>query len=113
MVDSLISKIQTLPDGILVQLAGDIDFGKAPDLRVQLMQQLQTNPKRLIVDLSKVSYMDSSGVATLVEALQGSRQAGGKMVLCNLQPKVRGIFEIARLDQVFTIVADQKSAEKA
>ena len=48
--------------------------------------------------------MDSSGVATLVEAMQLSRKQNASLVLFSMQDKVRSIFEIARLDRVFTIV---------
>jgi anti-sigma B factor antagonist len=54
--------------------------------------------------------MDSSGVATLVEAMQVARKQGGRLVLCGLQEKVRSIFEIARLDMVFTIVGSRNEA---
>ena len=54
--------------------------------------------------------MDSSGVATLVEALQVQRRKGRKLVLCGLQAKVRSIFEISRLDRVFQITEDAAAA---
>jgi anti-sigma B factor antagonist len=83
---------------------GDIDLSRAPSLRVHLSQAQRDHPDRLIIDLADVPYMDSSGVATLVEAMQVARRQGGKLILCQLQDKVRSIFEIARLDMVFTIV---------
>jgi len=60
-----------------------------------------------------VPYMDSSGVATLVEAMQTARRTGGRLILCSMQAKVRSIFEIARLDTVFTIVASADEGLKA
>jgi anti-sigma B factor antagonist len=77
------------------------------------MELLDAKPARLVLDLSRVPFMDSSGVATLIEALQLQRRAGSKLVLHGLQPKVRGIFEIARLDTVFTIVDGADAAQKA
>ena len=73
---------------------GDIDLSHSPTLR---------NDIRKAIDLAGVSYMDSSGVATLVEAMQLSRKANSKLVLCALTDRVHSIFEIARLDQFFTI----------
>ncbi len=63
-----------------------------------------------VVDLSQVPYMDSSGVATLVEAMQIARKGGSNMVLAALTDKVRSIFEIARLDTVFKISATVDAA---
>ena len=60
-------------------------------------------PNRLVVDLSKVSYIDSSGLAVLIEAMQNVEAYGGRFFLAGLQENVRPIFEIARLDQVFII----------
>ena len=54
--------------------------------------------------------MDSSGLATLVEAMQIARKSQGKLVICALQQKVRSIFEIARLDMVFKIVNTRDEA---
>jgi anti-sigma B factor antagonist len=94
---------QALADGHLVSLKGDIDYSRSSELRVELMGLLRTPVARLVIDLAGVGYMDSSGVAVLVEALQVQRKRNQKLVLCNLQPKVKGIFEIARLHTVFTI----------
>jgi len=88
----------------IVQPQGEIDLGRSPAFRSHLADAVRSNPDRLIVDLADVPYMDSSGVATLVEAMQTARDTNAKLVLCGLQDKVRSIFEIARLDMVFTIV---------
>ena len=71
---------------------------------------VQQKPKRLIVDLSRVTYIDSSGLAVLIEGMQNMDALGGKLVLAGLQENVRSIFEIARLDQVFVIFPDVKTA---
>jgi len=84
---------------------GDIDMSRSPQLRTAIAQVQKPQPsKRIIVDLTAVPYMDSSGVATLVEAVQIARRHGGQIVLCNLNDRVLSIIEIARLDTVFTIL---------
>lgn len=111
--DSPIEKTQPLPDGALMKLRGEIDLSQSPEVRVGLLQLAKAKPARLVVDLTDVGYMDSSGVATLVEALQHQRKHHGQVILCGLQPKVRSIFEIARLNLVFTIVDDLAQAIEA
>ena len=101
--DTVIKQTRPLDDGYYIALEGEVDLSRSPALRNELMQVTSNQPKQLVVDLAEVTYMDSSGVATLVEALQKMRQHGGEMRLCRLQPRVRSIFEIARLDTVFTI----------
>jgi anti-sigma B factor antagonist len=95
---------ETISDGILVRAVGEIDLSCAAMLRQRLGQIQDGLPSRLVIDLSGVPYMDSSGVATLVEAMQIARRTDSKLVLAALQDKVRSIFEIARLDMVFAIV---------
>ena len=107
------NKITTLPDGVLIQCSGDIDYSYSTDLRGVIRVELQSKPPRVIIDLKDVPYMDSSGIAVLVEALQTQTKAKNKLFICNLQDKVRGIFEIARLDMVFNIVDSVEAAKEA
>jgi anti-sigma B factor antagonist len=111
--DNPIEQTEPLADGALMKLRGEIDLSQSPEVRVGLLELAKAKPARLVVDLTDVSYMDSSGVATLVEALQQQRKHNGQMILCGLQPKVRSIFEIARLNLVFTIVEDRAQAIEA
>lgn len=92
---------------------GEIDLSRAPALRVHLSRALGSGPPRLVIDLENVPYMDSSGVATFVEAMQIARKRGSKLILCGMQERVRAIFEIARLDMVFTILTDTEEALSA
>ncbi|GIW73911.1 MAG: anti-sigma factor antagonist [Phycisphaerales bacterium] len=100
------------PSLAVVALAGEVDAQRAPDLQVSLQEAIARlrGQGGLVVDLSGVDYMDSSGVATLVRALQLTRKKGLKLVLCGLQDRVRSIVEIARLDSVFCIVPDRAQA---
>ncbi|RNC81022.1 MAG: anti-sigma factor antagonist [Phycisphaera sp.] len=89
---------------------GDVDLSRSPSLRNNIRKVFENPPEKVIVELSEVSYMDSSGVATLVEAMQLSRKSNAKLVLCSMTERVFSIFEIARLDQVFTIRPDVDAA---
>ncbi len=102
--EELTIQTETIDDGVIVRPVGEIDLSCAAMLRERLADVQQNRPARLVVDLAAVPYMDSSGVATLVEAMQVARRNGSKLVLCGMQEKVHSIFEIARLDMVFTIV---------
>ena len=104
---------ETIGDAVVVRPMGEIDLSRAPSLRVQLAELQRQRPAKLIIDLEHVPYMDSSGVATLVEALQMARRSNTKLILCAMQDKVRSIFEIARLDMVFTIVVSREEAVAA
>ncbi len=113
MAKPLTHDTTTLDDGLLITVSGDVDFSCSSELRRAIQEQITHHPARLVVDLDGVSYMDSSGVAALVEALRAQTKAQRKLILCNLQPRVKGIFEIARLDSVFTITGDLDAAKQA
>ena len=94
----------TLPEAPnVLPLEGEIDLHVSPRISAALGAMIDQKPARLVVDLSAVSYIDSSGLAVLIEGMQNVEAYGGKFVLAGLQDNVRPIFEIARLDQVFMI----------
>ena len=94
----------TLPDAPnVLPLEGEIDLHVSPRVAAALGAMIEQKPERLVVDLSAVDYIDSSGLAVLIEGMQNVEAYGGKFVLAGLQDKVRPIFEMARLDQVFII----------
>ncbi len=98
-------------DALILHVRGEIDLHSSPDLRTDLLSLLQkTSAKKLVLNLNDVPYMDSSAVAVLVEAMQRLRKIGGKVCLTNLQPRVKGLLEIARLNSIFTVCADEAEA---
>jgi len=98
-------------DAVVAALRGEIDLHNSPPVRTALLKLLEENkPKKLVLNLADVPYMDSSAIAVLVEALQKLRKTGGKIYLTHLQPRVKGLLEIARLDTIFVIAADEKEA---
>lgn len=108
----MISPPEPNPKGVTVRLHGEIDYAKTPAFRQALLELVQADTSDLILDLADVGYMDSSGVATLIEVLQACRQAGRRLALCRLTPEVRSIFEIARLTSVFEVFASVEEARK-
>lgn len=111
MKDPVSIPTSAIPDGVILAPKGDVDLSRSPALRQALAEASKAKPKRIVVDLSGVSYMDSSGVATLVEGLQVARRNGTTLVLAALQPRVRSIMEIARLDTVFRITDTALAAQ--
>lgn len=98
---------QDAPGAKILIAEGEIAYGEAPAFRNAIKAVLDQRPARLVIDLSGVDYMNTPGVATLVEALQISKRTNVKLVLISLTERVRAIFEIARLQSVFDIRADR------
>ena len=98
-------------DAVIVAVRGEIDLQNSPELRTELLDLLTKHaPQRLVINLAQVPYMDSSAIAVLVESLQKLRKSGGRLFLIGLQPRVRGLLEIARLDSIFVIAKDEAEA---
>jgi anti-sigma B factor antagonist len=94
----------------VLPLKGEIDLHVSPSVTASLNAMIDRKPERLVVDLSAVSYIDSAGLAALIQAMQKVETYGGKFRLAGLQETVRSIFEISRLDQVFQIFPDVDAA---
>lgn len=89
-------------DQVIIALKGEVDLESSPMARELLLNNV-TGGKSLLVDLSAVTYIDSSGVASLVEALQASRETGSRFALAAASEPARRVLELARLDKVFTM----------
>jgi anti-sigma B factor antagonist len=95
-------------EGVLVfQVAGEINISTSPELKKQFEKQPL---KKVVVDLEKVSYIDSSGLATLVEMLKKTKSQGGSLGLSGLSDKVKSLFEITKLDKLFLVTKTQDEA---
>ena len=94
----------------VLPLEGEIDLHVSPRIASSLHSLIAAKPSPVVVDLSKVTYIDSSGLAVLIEGMQNVNAYGGRFALAGLQESVRPIFEIARLDQVFKIYPDVDAA---
>jgi anti-sigma B factor antagonist len=86
----------------VVALTGDVDLQSSPAVRAELLACFDTNNK-VVVDLAGVTYIDSSGVASLVEAFQLARKKNGAFALACVSTAVMRVLSLARLDRVFTI----------
>ncbi len=106
---------EKIDSGFLLKLKGDVDMNSSAEVRGALGEAFRQGGKGarfLFVDLSEVRYMDSSGIATLVEAMQTCMKQGARLRLVNLSPAVRDVFELARLGSVFEIFPTMNEAVK-
>ena len=93
--------IETLGGIEVIQLHGEIDLKVSPDLRKFLTKKAQSPQVYFIFDMQDVSYIDSSGLATLVEFFQLTRENNSNILMAGLKPRVRSIFELVRLEELF------------
>lgn len=103
-------QVSTESGAVVVAVKGDIDMGSVPELRKVLLPEIKKKPKKVVIDFTGVGFIDSSGVAVFVEGMKEAKPASVGLVFCALNAKVKDVFELARLDKVFKIVASRKDA---
>ena len=94
----------------VISLEGDIDLHVSPVVMESFTEMIKKRPKCMVIDLSRVTYIDSAGVAALIVAMQEVEAYGGKFFLSGLQETLRLIFETSRLDRTFRIFPDVDAA---
>jgi anti-sigma B factor antagonist len=87
----------------VLSLEGEIDLHVSPGIALKMRNLIKSKPEKLVIDLSNVSYIDSSGLAVLIEGMQTIEAYRGKLYLVGMTENVRTIFETSRLNQVFRI----------
>lgn len=97
----------------ILQLTGRLDAYSSPDVREWIASRTQGPPAQIVVNLRGVSFVDSTGLATLVQGMKRSREHGGDLLLCHLQQPVRLIFELTRLDRAFEVLPAEEDAVAA
>lgn len=100
----LIINTQKTSGALVLSPQGEIATHEAPSMQVAVKEAFEARPTKIIIDLSGVTYMATSGVAALVQAAQLSNKTKVPLVLCGLQDRVRAVFDISRLTGFFKIV---------
>ena len=97
-------------DVTICTLEGEININTSPELRKKFTQVIEANEKKVLIDCAGVSYLDSSGLATLIEILQRLKKINGKLRFCNINEKVKNILEITKLVNLFEIFESREEA---
>lgn len=97
--------------GVILDIAGDIDLANSPAMRKVLLGEIkEKRTRKVFLNLKSVRYIDSSGIASLVEGLKASRDNGARMILYGLSPSVREVMELSRLQKIFEIYDSEEQA---
>jgi anti-sigma B factor antagonist len=94
----------------VLAIEGDIDLHISPAVTEALNAMIKKKPERIVIDLSRATYIDSAGVAALMLAKQEVEAYGGKFFLSGVQETIRLILETSRLDRIFWIFPDVDAA---
>ncbi|HKT47205.1 MAG TPA: STAS domain-containing protein [Candidatus Acidoferrales bacterium] len=95
----------------ILDVSGDIDLSSSPQVRKALLHELRENrTPRVVMNLRGVRYIDSSGVASLVEGLKASRDTGSRLLLFGLSQSAREVLQLSRLLKIFEIFDNEEQA---
>jgi anti-sigma B factor antagonist len=85
-------------------LAGDLDFGTSPKVREEVSSLTKRHTNQIVVDLTDVGYMDSSGLATLINGQQGSKRSNIRFTLMGIGPSLEAVFNLTNVKDIFEII---------
>ncbi len=95
----------------ILDVSGDIDLSSSPEVRKALLHEVRDNRiPRVVMNLNEVRYIDSSGVALLVEGLMASSDAGSRFILFGLSTNAREVLQLSRLIKIFEICDTEEQA---
>ncbi len=95
---------------VTVAIEGEVDLNSSPQLRKAFNDLIDKGSSKIIVNFAKVTYIDSSGLATLIEMMQRLKKDQGRMCLVQMSDKIKSLFEITKLDKLFAIYRTQEEA---
>ena len=96
---------------VILDLSGDIDLAHSPAMRKVLLVEIkEKHVPKVYLNLKNVRYIDSSGIASLVEGLKASRDQGSRLILFGISRTVREVMELSRLQRIFEIYEDEEQA---
>jgi anti-sigma B factor antagonist len=98
------------PTAEVFVLDGEVDLHVVPKLDRELRALFAKKPKRVVVDLTKVTYLDSAGLALLIAAMQDARAVGCEFFLAAIRAEIQPIFHMACLDSLFRVFPDVRRA---
>lgn len=94
----------------VLDIEGEVDVYTSPQLKQDLMSFAERGIKHVIINLSKVEYLDSTGLGVLIGGLKRLREAGGNLVLVGPDMRIQRIFEITGLNNIFDIYETEAEA---
>lgn len=103
-------KRKVVGDITVCSLSGEININTSPELRKVFVDLTSTKVAKVVLNLTEVNYIDSSGLATLIEVLRKMKKYDGCLRLCCLSDKIRSLFEITKLTKLFEMFNTEAEA---
>lgn len=109
----MIKKVRQEDGGTVVEMSGRFDAPVAPEVKSQLHERIAEGDINLVINLSEVDFIDSSGLGVFVSCLRRVASRGGDLRLAEVREELRSTFELTRLTRVFNIEESEEEALEA
>ncbi len=109
-MDDLVSEVVRNGEAIIIRVAGEMNINSAPNFHTRVLEECADAPKHVVIDLGGLTFMDSTGIGTLLEIMRRLTRAGGKLSLVKLTDFITNIFDVTKMNQVFSIYATEEEA---
>ncbi|MFQ3548828.1 MAG: STAS domain-containing protein [Armatimonadota bacterium] len=113
MVGFIIEHTTTDESTSVISVSGELDIYTAPDFKAKLQEVLSEDKKNLIIDYTSLNYLDSTALGILVGVLKRTREAGKELALVCPSPRVKRLFQLTGLDDVFEIHQSLENARNS
>ena len=97
----------------IIEPEGILDGTKTDDFQHQINQSIDSGVHTILVDFSKVTFMDSSGLGALVKAFKSLQAAEVNLFLCSINEQIKMLFELTSMDKYFTILSDREEFNRS
>jgi anti-sigma B factor antagonist len=101
--------VRTIENARIIDVDGDVDLNCTPQLRKLLFEALKASPK-VVINLTAIRYIDSSGIAVMIEALKESQRLKRQFVLFGMNARVNAVFKLTHVMQIFQVVDTEEQA---
>ena len=104
-------EVESINNGVIIRITGEVDLSVSPEIKEKILEQIELHKKEhnfnmaksVYADLSGVSYIDSSGIASLIQSHQQAAKSGANFYLFKSSEAVMKVIKLARLDSIFKL----------
>ncbi len=109
-MDDLVEAVVRKGEVIIVRVVGEMNINSAPNFHTRVLEEFASAPQHVVIDLGGLTFMDSTGIGTLLEIMRRLTRAGGKLSLVRLTDFISNVFDVTKMNQVFSIYATEEEA---
>ncbi|RSK27710.1 anti-sigma F factor antagonist [Bacillus sp. HMF5848] len=108
---SLAIELEVFDSVLLIRLAGELDHHTAENLRSRVTETIEAkNIRHIVLNLEKLTFMDSSGLGVILGRYKQIKHTGGEMVVCSISPTVKRLFEMSGLFKIISLEQNEQNA---